>query len=115
MANNDSGMAFVAGFLFGGALGVGLGMLLAPKSGAETREEIVAHGDALRQRAEDVAAQISYKVTPTIESLRDQAAPAVDAVRQTVGVKRGAEAADADEASGESSEPAAETKNAAAT
>lgn len=112
MANYDSGVAFVAGFLFGGALGVALGMLLAPKSGAETREEIVAHGDALRQRAEDVAAQISHKVTPTIESLRDQATPAVDAVRQTVGMKRGAEAPDAD--SGESSETA-ETKNAAAT
>lgn len=91
MANNDSGMAFVAGFLFGGALGVGLGLLLAPKSGAETRGEIVAHGDALRQRAEDMAAQITHNVTPAIDSLRHQVTPAVDVVRHRMGMEKAAE------------------------
>lgn len=114
MANNDSGMAFVAGFLFGGALGVGLGLLLAPKSGAETRGDIVAHGDALRQRAEDVAAQITHNVTPAIDSLRHQVNPAVDVVRQRMGMERAAEGTEEDAESTGSPEPAA-TKDAAAT
>lgn len=123
MANNDSGMAFVAGFLFGGALGVGLGLLLAPKSGAETRGEIVAHGDALRQRAEDMAAQITHNVTPAIDSLRHQVTPAVDVVRHRMGMEKAAEGmeeategAGAPEAAESMGAPEpAETKGAAAT
>ena len=59
MADNDSGMAFVSGFLLGGLVGAAIGLLLAPKSGAETRAGIAEHSDEWRHRAEDIAGQIS--------------------------------------------------------
>lgn len=39
MAENNSGEGVLA-FLIGGALGVAAGLLLAPRSGAETRERL---------------------------------------------------------------------------
>ncbi|TFH01737.1 MAG: YtxH domain-containing protein [Calditrichales bacterium] len=36
----DNGGGFFKGFLFGGIIGAAVGILLAPKSGRETREEL---------------------------------------------------------------------------
>ena len=87
MADNDSGMAFVSGFLLGGLVGAAIGLLLAPKSGAETRAGIAEHSDEWKHRAEDIAGQISHNISPAIENLRHQVAPAVDAVRGKMGIE----------------------------
>ena len=87
MADNDSGMAFVSGFLLGGLVGAAIGLLLAPKSGAETRAGIAEHSDEWRHRAEDIAGQISHNITPAIENLRHQVAPAVEVVRERMGME----------------------------
>ena len=36
----DSGGGFITGFLFGGIVGAAFGLLLAPKPGQETRNEL---------------------------------------------------------------------------
>ena len=87
MADNDSGMAFVSGFLLGGLVGAAIGLLMAPKSGAETRAGIAEHSDEWRHRAEDIAGQISHNITPAIDNLRHQVAPAVDVVRERMGME----------------------------
>ena len=87
MADNDSGMAFVSGFLLGGLVGAAIGLLLAPKSGAETRAGIAEHSDEWKHWAEDIAGQISHNISPAIENLRHQVAPAVDAVRGKMGIE----------------------------
>ena len=87
MADNDSGMAFVSGFLLGGLVGAAIGLLLAPKSGAETRAGIAEHSDEWKHRAEDIAGQISHNISPAIDNLRHQVAPAVDAVRGKMGME----------------------------
>ena len=87
MADNDSGMAFVSGFLLGGLVGAAIGLLLAPKSGAETRAGIAEHSDEWRHRAEDIAGQISHNITPANDNLRHQVAPAVDVVRERMGIE----------------------------
>jgi len=87
MADNDSGIAFVSGFLLGGVLGAAVGMLLAPKSGAETRAGISEQGDVWRERAEEMAAQINASIAPTIENVRQQVTPAVDVVRERMGME----------------------------
>ena len=87
MADNDNGMAFVSGFLLGGLVGAAIGLLLAPKSGAETRAGIAEHSDEWRHRAEDIAGQISHNITPAIENLRHQVAPAVEVVRERMGME----------------------------
>lgn len=72
MADNDSGIAFVSGFLLGGVLGAAVGILLAPKSGAETRAGIVEQGDVWRERAEEMAAQINASIAPTVDVVRER-------------------------------------------
>jgi gas vesicle protein len=54
--NGDSAISFFAGFLFGGIIGAGIALLLAPQPGEETREQLKARGIELRSRAEEAAA-----------------------------------------------------------
>ena len=117
MADNDSGMAFVSGFLLGGLVGAAIGLLLAPKSGAETRAEIAEHSDEWKHRAEDIAGQISHNISPAIDNLRHQVAPAVDAVRGKMGIEAPAppaepEMASANGANGAEAEPGPEIASA---
>lgn len=126
MADNDSGMSFISGFLLGGLVGAAVGLLLAPKSGAETRAGIAEHSDAWRNRAEDLAGQIGHNISPTIDNLRHQVAPAVEVVREKMGMEpavapvepevastNGVES-EAASANGVEAEPEEESKEAAA-
>ena len=108
MADNDSGMAFVSGFLLGGLVGAAIGLLLAPKSGAETRAGIAEHSDEWRHRAEDIAGQISHNISPAIDNLRHQVAPVVDAVRGKMGMEAPAPPAEPEMASANGAEPGAD-------
>ena len=119
MADNDSGIAFVSGFLLGGLVGAAIGLLLAPKSGAETRAGIAEHSDEWKHRAEDIAGQISHNITPAIDNLRHQVAPAVEVVRERMGMEPPAppvepEMASANGANGVEAEPEPEMASAEA-
>lgn len=116
MADNDSGMAFISGFLLGGLVGAAVGLLLAPKSGAETRAGIAEHSDAWRNRAEDLAGQIGHNISPTIDNLRHQVAPAVEVVREKMGMEPAVAPVEPEVASanGVEAEPEEEAKEAAA-
>ena len=85
MASNDNGSSFVTGFLLGGIVGAVVGILLAPKSGSETRSELVGQSEVLRARAEEMAANLRDRVGPTVDVFRDRVAPAVEGVRERVG------------------------------
>ena len=63
MAENDSGLSFVSGFLLGGVVGAVVGMLLAPKPGEETRADLVGQSEVLRTRAEEIATQINANLS----------------------------------------------------
>ena len=52
----------VKGFMIGGLIGVALGILYAPKSGKETREEICHSAEALMKKAQDQYEEISQKI-----------------------------------------------------
>lgn len=53
--SGDSAISFFAGFLFGGIVGAGVALLLAPQSGPETRDQLKSKGIELRGRAEEYA------------------------------------------------------------
>jgi gas vesicle protein len=61
MSNSEGGMSVVAGFVFGALVGGAMGVLLAPQSGAETRQQLkvetIELGDKARERAEGVSAR----------------------------------------------------------
>ncbi len=52
MSSNNSGLEFFKGMLFGGAVGAVLGLLYAPKSGRESREELKKKSLAYKDDAE---------------------------------------------------------------
>jgi len=73
MRDNDghsAGMVFLS-FLFGGIVGAGLAMLLAPQSGSETRKRIKEFADDMREKAEDYGEDIKKGVTSTVEEGKD--------------------------------------------
>jgi gas vesicle protein len=53
--DNTNGGGFIMGLLAGTALGVGLGMLFAPKAGSELRHELSDQAGALANQAQERA------------------------------------------------------------
>lgn len=51
---------FVTGLLIGVAVGFGLALLLAPKSGEEMREDLMQRGIELRDRAGELASRMPF-------------------------------------------------------
>ena len=84
MADSDSGSSFITGFLVGGIVGAVVGILLAPKPGSETRAELLVQSEALRERAEELAARVRERVGPAVEGVRGRVGPAVEGVRERV-------------------------------
>ena len=73
-----------------------MGLLLAPRSGSETRAELRELGDTWRTRADELAADVrgygmagledvSGRVGPAVDSLRERGSSAVASAREGVG------------------------------
>ena len=84
MANSDNGSSFVVGFLVGGLVGAVVGLMLAPRSGSDTRAELAGRSEAWRTRAEEMAANLRERVGPTVETARERINPAVESVMERV-------------------------------
>jgi gas vesicle protein len=65
----DGGGSFLMGLLAGTVLGAGLGMLFAPKAGAETRRQLSEQATRLRSTANETYAQASEKLTQASEKV----------------------------------------------
>jgi gas vesicle protein len=76
----EGGGSFLMGLLAGTVLGAGLGMLFAPKSGAELRSQIGDQAGKLRHKANDKYAQATDKVGQLVDRGRD----AYDRARSSV-------------------------------
>ena len=75
----DEGSGFLY-FLLGTAVGAGLGILFAPKSGKETREELADWLDDRREKGADFLARMKEKVPEK----KDQFVAAVKAGKQAL-------------------------------
>ena len=95
MSDNPSGNSgsLVAGFLLGAAVGAVTGLLLAPKSGNETRRLLKKSADALPEIAEDLSANVQVQADRlsasalknwdgTLTRLRNAIAAGIEASRQ---------------------------------
>lgn len=63
--------SIVISFLLGGLVGAGVALLLAPKSGSETRKRIIELADDAREKAEDYVEQVKGRVASTVGKGRD--------------------------------------------
>jgi gas vesicle protein len=82
--NNKSGSGFAIAFILGGIIGIIAGVILAPRSGSETRRELQDIRDGWRSRAGEVAATLHSQVVPGVEQTRGRLGPTVAGVRERV-------------------------------
>jgi gas vesicle protein len=61
------GSSVFLSFLLGGLMGAGVALLLAPKSGKETRQRIRGLADDVKTRAEEYADQAKEQVSTVVE------------------------------------------------
>ena len=114
MASNDSGGSFTIGFILGGLVGAAAALLLAPKKGSETRSDLLERSQAMRSRAEELAAQARSqaqdraavgvatareRIGPAYEGVRERVTPVVDQVSSRIARNNNADASTADEQS----------------
>ena len=66
--NDGAGMLFA--FLAGAIIGVGVGLLVAPKSGKETRRQISDLAQRARERATDVAGRLRQRAEASAEETK---------------------------------------------
>ncbi|WP_199309807.1 MULTISPECIES: YtxH domain-containing protein [Synechocystis] len=95
MASNNKGGALLAGMVIGGLVGSVTGLLLAPRSGKQTRQLLKKSADALPDLAEDLATTLQLQADylseatqrnwqGTLERLKEAIAAGVEATQTTV-------------------------------
>ena len=67
----EDGGSFLMGLLAGTVLGAGLGMLFAPKSGSELRNQLSEQAERLRSTANETYHQASDKVSQMVDRGRE--------------------------------------------
>ena len=92
MSNNRSGV-FIGGVLLGAAIGTLTGLLVAPRSGRETRQVLKKSANALPELAEDLSTSVQLQADrlsesalrswdDTLERLREAIAAGLEASQQ---------------------------------
>ena len=78
----------VGSFLLGIAIGAAAALLLAPQSGAATRRDIKRGARRAKRAAENVADDISTRVTDTFQEARGRVEQGIDTARQAIDLKK---------------------------
>ncbi|MBD2432455.1 MULTISPECIES: YtxH domain-containing protein [Fischerella] len=99
MSNNRSG-EFIGGLMLGATIGALTGLLMAPRTGRETRKLLKKSADALPELAEDLSTSVQIQADrlsanalrnwdETLERLREAIAAGIDASqRESQAMKR---------------------------
>jgi len=85
----DSGGG-VGSFVLGALVGAGIALLLAPKSGAETQEDLKEQAKKLRTAAEDRVREAQTKLEERLEGVRDGVQTRYEDVKEAVSADRDA-------------------------
>jgi hypothetical protein len=80
LEREDGGSSFLMGLLAGTVLGAGLGMLFAPKTGSELRNQLGEQAGRIRTTAADGYTQATEKVSQIVDRGRE----AYERARSTV-------------------------------
>src|SRR6195952_848576 len=85
MADNDNGVSGFGWFLAGLGIGALVGVLYAPKSGKETRDDLVAGALDARGKAQDLYAQGAEAAGQYVEKGKEVAGQYVDKGKEAAG------------------------------
>lgn len=80
--------AGVGSFIFGLAVGAGLALLFAPRSGAETRRDLQRRAREVGDQAQDLVSELTESVGSTIKHAKDSVEDRIDATRDAIELKR---------------------------
>jgi gas vesicle protein len=89
----DSGGG-IGSFILGALVGAGIALLFAPKSGAETQEDLKEHARKLRSAAEEKVREAQKQLETRLDGVREGVQTRFDGVKDAVSAGRSA-AADA--------------------
>jgi gas vesicle protein len=78
----------VGSFLLGVAIGAAAALLLAPQSGEATRRDLRRGARRARRAAQDMAGDLTTKVSDTFEQARDRVEHGIDTARQAIDLKK---------------------------
>jgi gas vesicle protein len=107
MSNNRSGV-FFGGMMLGATIGALTGLLIAPRTGRETRKLLKKSADAIPELAEDLSTSVQIQADrlsnnalknwdETLDRLREAIAAGIDATqRESQVLKRQADQEDSD-------------------
>lgn len=79
---NGSGDSFLAGVILGGIAGFAVGILLAPKSGADMRADLLDRTDTAREQLWDRTGSAREQFMDRTSTARDQMEDLLDATSQ---------------------------------
>ena len=96
--NNEGGGGFVLGLLTGTVLGVGLGMLFAPKAGSELRDQLSNQAGALANQAHEGYGKATQNAGKWAEKGQEAAGEWAERGKDMYGRAREAVSRGADEA-----------------
>lgn len=82
---------FLAGFVVGGAIGAIAGILLAPKSGEETRKMLADSAQDMARRADETAKQIQSKADAAVTDLQKRGEEIKDKLQDLISKQKEAQ------------------------
>lgn len=85
-----SATKFLAGFLVGGAIGAIAGILLAPKSGEETRALIAETARDTLRRADETVKEIQSKADDVVSDMQRKGDELRDKLQDLINQQKGA-------------------------
>lgn len=84
MSKQDRAGIFVGGLMIGSAVGTVFGLLIAPRTGKETRKVIKKSADALPELAEDLTASVQMQADRLSESTLNNWEGTLDRLREAI-------------------------------
>jgi gas vesicle protein len=78
----------VGDFLLGALIGAGVALLLAPRSGRETRADITRRARSAQDRVRDVAGGVTDQVVDTFETARSRIEGQIETARSAIVTKK---------------------------
>jgi gas vesicle protein len=78
----------IGAFVLGAAIGAGLALLFAPRTGEETRRELQRQARKMGDQAQDFVSEVTESVSNTFQSARDKVESSIDSTKNAVELKR---------------------------
>lgn len=86
MNNTDKKMAVM--MVMGGIIGAGIALLLAPKSGRETREDISRRAKKVKSQTEETVDELSKNISEMVDTITKKTDDLLDSGKSIAGSAR---------------------------